>query len=67
MRDYHKRSFAKAISYRITASATTAILVYLFTGKLLLSIGIGSVDGVAKIILYYLHERLWNKYHWGKH
>ena len=61
-----KRSFTKAISWRILASITTVILVFLFTKNLTISLGIGAVELVVKMMLYYVHERAWNKIGWGK-
>ena len=61
----HKRTMAKTISWRIIASLTTMTIVYLFTGEMILSLGVGAVEVVSKMILYYLHERAWGKLSWG--
>lgn len=55
------RAVAKAISWRVIASITTVAIVYLFTGHLLLSAGIGVVEVITKMIFYYYHERVWNR------
>ena len=55
------RSIAKAFSYRILGSLTTALIVFAVSGKLKESAGIGLADMVSKIGLYFLHERIWNK------
>ena len=60
------RSFAKALSYRILGSATTAFVCYALTGKVGLSASAGALDMVAKIGLYFLHERLWNYVGFGR-
>jgi uncharacterized membrane protein len=65
-REAHSRTVAKAISWRIIATLTTMTAVYIFTGEWLITIGVGIVEVVAKITFYYLHERIWNKIHWGK-
>ncbi|MCK5178336.1 MAG: DUF2061 domain-containing protein [Candidatus Omnitrophica bacterium] len=57
----NKRSIAKTVSHRILGTLTTAIIVYLFTGKLILAISVGGVEVIAKIVLYFFHERTWNK------
>ncbi|MDY6931983.1 MAG: DUF2061 domain-containing protein [Halobacteriota archaeon] len=59
------RSFAKTITWRIIATLTTMILVYFFTGELTLAIVVGSWELVAKLIIYYLHERAWTHIRWG--
>ena len=61
----HKRSIAKAVSWRIFASLVTMLTVFVFTRELVLSAGIGIVDAVIKIIGYYGHERLWHKIRFG--
>lgn len=55
MREQHKRSIAKAISWRIFATLTTIAIVFVFTGKLVLSLSIGFVEMLSKIFLYYAH------------
>jgi len=61
-----KRSIIKTVSWRTLATLTTAIIVYIFTGRLILAISIGSVEVIAKIILYFFHERAWNKVNYGR-
>ena len=48
------------------ATATTVLIVFIFTGKLLLAAGVGVVEVVAKLILYYFHERIWDKIKRGR-
>ena len=62
-----RRSLAKAISWRISASLTTALVVYAFTGEAMLSAGVGAVEALAKMALYYLHERAWQRVRWARH
>lgn len=62
----HSRTVIKAVSWRIVATLTTMTIVYIFTKKFLLSLGVGLVEVIAKITFYYLHERAWNKVSWGK-
>jgi adenylylsulfate kinase len=60
------RSFLKSVSYRVFASIVTAIIVYCFTGKLLLAVGLGVLDSTVKILVYFLHERLWAMIPYGR-
>jgi uncharacterized membrane protein len=62
----HVRSFAKAISWRIVATLTTMLLVFAFTGSLMISGGVGVTELVVKILVYYLHERVWNMVDFGR-
>ena len=61
-----KRSILKAISWRTWATITTAVLVFVFTGKFALAITIGLLEVFAKMGLYFFHERLWQKIGYGK-
>ncbi len=66
MEEQKKRSFAKTLSWRIIASLATMTIVFAFTGKLLLAASIGVVEFISKLVLYYFHERFWNKVTWGR-
>ncbi len=70
------RSISKAISWRILASGATFLISYIifkqYTDKtdneiLETASVITSVDVVAKLVLYYLHERIWTNINWGKY
>jgi len=58
-KDTHHRSILKAISWRVIATFTTMTIVFAFTRKAVLSVGVGAVEVVTKMIFYYLHERVW--------
>ena len=60
------RSVFKAISWRVIATVTTALLVRLITGSTEFAVTVGLLEGVAKIGLYYFHERLWNRLDVGR-
>ena len=60
------RSFIKAVTWRITASLDTFILSYVITGRFDWATSIAIFEIVTKAFLYYFHERIWNKYNWGR-
>lgn len=62
----HIRSITKAISWRIVATLTTMLLVFLFTGNLAVSGGVGLTELLSKMVIYYLHERAWNVINFGR-
>ena len=62
----HKRSIAKAVSWRVIAVLITTLTAYFFTKSVELSLGIGLVDTGIKIFSYYGHERLWNRINFGR-
>ncbi|UCE36421.1 MAG: DUF2061 domain-containing protein [Thermoplasmata archaeon] len=63
--DTQKRSIAKTFTFRILATITTMVLVLIFTGDLALAGVVGILDLVSKLLIYYVHERVWNKISWG--
>ncbi len=64
-KETNKRSWVKSITFRILATLTTMILVYIFFGRLDIAAVIGGLEVVLKLILYYYHERFWNQVSWG--
>ncbi len=62
----NNRSILKTISWRFWATITTAALVLAFTGHLKIALVIGGIEVILKIVLYYFHERVWNKISYGK-
>ncbi|MBR9706753.1 DUF2061 domain-containing protein [Candidatus Pacearchaeota archaeon] len=65
MKERKRRSIFKSITWRICATITTVILVYIFTGELALALSLGIVEVIVKMIVYYVHERVWIKVRWG--
>lgn len=61
MKESHIRSIAKALSWRVLATLTTIVISYVVTHKIGAALTIGSIEVFAKIALYYMHERLWNR------
>ncbi|MEM3626743.1 MAG: DUF2061 domain-containing protein [Candidatus Bathyarchaeia archaeon] len=60
------RSLMKAVSWRIVATLTTIILVFIFTGNIVISGGVGFLELFVKIAVYYIHERIWNLLDFGR-
>ena len=66
MKESHKRSVIKSISYRLLGSLATMLIVFAFTRQFVLSLGVGIFELFAKIVCFYIHERVWAKIKWGK-
>ncbi|QKF60268.1 DUF2061 domain-containing protein [Aliarcobacter lanthieri] len=60
------RSVAKAISWRTVGTLDTIIVSYFITGNLIMAASIGTIEVITKMVLYYFHERAWNKLSFGK-
>jgi uncharacterized membrane protein len=61
----HGRSFIKAVSWRTVGTIDTFIISFFVTGKVSLAGGIAAIEVVTKIVIYYLHERVWAVVPWG--
>jgi uncharacterized membrane protein len=64
-REGHGRSFIKAVSWRTVGTIDTFIISYFVTGKVTIAGSIASIEVVTKILIYYLHERVWAMIPWG--
>ncbi|TRO83233.1 DUF2061 domain-containing protein [Desulfuromonas acetexigens] len=61
-----RRSIAKAVSYRIIGTLTTAGVVFVAIGRLDLAATVGVLDTFFKIFVYVGHERMWNRIPYGR-
>ncbi|WP_419771064.1 MAG: DUF2061 domain-containing protein [Candidatus Marinarcus sp.] len=66
MQEKAYRSVIKTISWRTVGTLDTMIISYFITGNLIMAASIGSIEVVTKMILYYFHERAWNKISLGR-
>ena len=62
----HKRSIAKALSWRVCATIITMNVAYLITGDTTFALEIGMLDTLIKLFVYYGHERAWLYIAFGK-
>ena len=66
IKETHIRSIIKAVSYRLLGSGATGLLTFIVTQKLDFAFFVSIGDFFIKIVLYYLHERIWSRIKWGK-
>ena len=64
-RETTRRSGTKTATWRVTASLDTMALGLIFTGNLGTAVSIGMFEVATKLVLYYLHERVWTRIRWG--
>lgn len=62
----HTRSIVKALTFRAIIILSDSLIVFLITRRFDFTFGFVAVSNVASTIIYFLHERAWNKVHWGK-
>jgi len=66
MADQLKRTIVKTIGWRGIAFASTTTFAYIYTGDISTSLQLSSYDMIAKTILYFGWERIWNLTKWGQ-
>lgn len=57
----YKRHIAKTLSWRLIGTIDTIVLSGVITGSWEMGLTIGGVEVFTKMILYFLHERMWYK------
>ncbi len=62
----HKRHIAKAITWRIVGTIDTMFLAWIISGDPLIGVKVGFAEVLTKMLLYYLHERVWFKVNLSK-
>ena len=66
LNEIYLRSLAKTLSWRITGSSATFLISFAILGNLVIAGSIAIIQIILNTILYYFHERIWNKVSWGK-
>lgn len=60
-----KRHLLKTITWRIIGTLDTMLIAWIISGDPLIGVSIGGVELFTKMILYYIHERVWYKSNFG--
>jgi len=58
----YKRHAIKAITWRVIGTLDTMIISWVITGSWKWGLAIGGVEVFTKMILYFLHERVWYRF-----
>jgi len=66
MRELHRRSIVKGISWRFFGTADTVFLALIFTGSIASALSIGGLELATKTLWYYAHERAWLRFPLGE-
>jgi len=59
------RSVVKALTYRFIIMCLDFIAIYIFTGTTRIAFGFVIISNIYTTIGYFLHERAWERIHWG--
>lgn len=54
-----KRNIVKAITWRVVGTVDLFLISWLFTGDPARGFEMGVTDTLAKLVFYYIHERIW--------
>lgn len=60
-----KRHLIKTVSWRIIGTIDTILLAWMISGNPTTGLKIGFAEVITKMILYYLHERVWYRFNYG--
>jgi len=60
-----KRHLLKTLSWRLLGSIDTFFLGWIITGTFRIGLQIGGLEVITKMVLYFVHERLWHKIRFG--
>ena len=55
----YMRTLLKTFSWRIVATTTTVVIAYFIFGNITNALKVGGIEFFAKMLIYYLHERVW--------
>ena len=66
MKESTSRSVVKTISWRVTVSIISFVISYWLTGSLELASMLMASKVIVNSIWYFVHERIWNKIHFGR-
>jgi uncharacterized membrane protein len=61
-----RRSLAKTVVYRLLSLALTVLVAFVVLRDAATALDLGLIATAAKLVVYYLHERLWARVEWGE-
>ena len=64
--DTRKRSIIKSVTWRIMGVVLLGIIAYFITGDWKQMTIITALFHTIRLVLYYYHERVWERISWGK-
>ena len=64
--EQNKRSLVKAITFRILILISDGIIIFAITHRYDITLSVIILSNFSSTILYFFHERVWNKIRWGK-
>jgi len=67
LKEKRSRSLLKTLTWRVLASLDTFLISWFVSGDISIGATIATIEIITKLVIYYLHERAWDKIKWGKY
>lgn len=64
--DTKRRSVVKSLTWRVVGIVILGAVTYAFTGNAAASAGVTLIFNAIRLVLYYWHERIWERVEWGR-
>jgi hypothetical protein len=64
--DGQPRTISKSITWRILITINNFMIPFIVTGSWKAAAAFLTIATIINVVLYYAHERVWNKVNWGK-
>ena len=61
----NKRSLVKSMTWRIMGIFILGVIAWVFTKSWQITTGVTALFHAIRVVLYYFHERFWNRVNWG--
>jgi uncharacterized membrane protein len=66
-KEKRSRSLIKAITYRLISIVIDSGVAYAITKSSKQTLLLVVASNTISMVVYFIHERAWNRVHWGKH
>ncbi len=69
MKIFHEhlgRSIVKAITFRLLILIADGLIIFGITKRYDIALSVMFFSNLSSTIIYFIHERAWDKIHWGK-
>jgi uncharacterized membrane protein len=64
--DGQPRTISKSITWRLLITVNNFMIPYIMTGSWKAAVAFLTIATIMNIVIYYTHERVWNRVTWGK-
>jgi uncharacterized membrane protein len=65
-KDGHPRTISKSVTWRLLITTSNFLIPYLLTGSIGKALAFLTLATIFNAIIYYTHERVWNRFSWAK-